>query len=652
MLSGRRAFQRDTAAETMTAILKEEPPELAVARTEVPAGLDRIIRHCLEKNPGERFQSARDVAFALEALSGSATSTAHFVAPPPARIRTSRLTLAVVGALVVAAAAGVVAGRAMAPRSAAPMRFTTKTFDPQTIVVARFMPDGESLVFSSARTGNVVQLFEIRSGTVEARPFGPPRTHLLSVSSKGELAVLTNAKYIAQRLFQGTLARMSIEGSPRPWMEGVREADWSPDGSTLAIVHDMGSSDRVEYPIGKVLYETTGYVSDLRVSPDGNRVAFLDHQQRWDDRGWVKIVDTAAKVTTLAGEFWGAEGLAWSRDGAMLYFAANNRSSAEESRPGDVTYQVRSVRLDSAGTSSSALTSPGDFYIHDIAADGRWLASREEIRLGVGARLAGDTADRDLSWLNQNWAPRLSRDGTRLLFSDGTSGGNYGVVWRKTDDSPIVRLGDGNVLDWSPDEAWALAQTFTPAQLMLYPMGPGEPVRLKRGVIAEYQGALWFPDGKMLLIIGNEARKPTRVYRQDIVGGEPMPWLQEGVIPAAISPDGQSILAINSDRKWGWYPASGGAARPAPGLTADDAPASVIGWSADGRAFFVHSGTEVPARIDRIDVATGKRTLLKQVGPTDLTGLATFDPLTVSRDGNQYAYRYRKVLSTLFVVSR
>ena len=166
---------------------------------------------------------------------------------------------------------------------------------------------------------------------------------------------------------------------------------------------------------------------------------------------------------------------------------------------------------------SSALTSPGDFTVHDVARDGRWLATREEIRLGVGARLAGDTADRDLSWLNQNWAPRLSRDGTRLLFSDGTTGGNYGVVWRKTDDSPIVRLGDGNVMGWSPDEQWALAQIFTPQQLVLYSMGPGEPVRLKRGTITEYHNALWFPDGKTLLVIGNEAGKPVRAYRQDMV---------------------------------------------------------------------------------------------------------------------------------------
>ena len=153
------------------------------------------------------------------------------------------------------------------------------------------------------------------------------------MSSKGELAVLTDARFIGQRLFTGTLARMSIEGSPRPWMEHVREADWSPDGSTLAIVHDLGTKDRLEYPIGTVLYETAGYVSDLRVSPDGTRVAFMDHQARFDDRGWVKVVDTARNVTTLAGEFWGEEGLAWSRDGATRVLC-RQRSASRRREPG------------------------------------------------------------------------------------------------------------------------------------------------------------------------------------------------------------------------------------------------------------------------------------------------------------------------------
>jgi Tol biopolymer transport system component len=650
MLSGQRAFARDTAADTMTAILKEDPPEFSPTRAEIPPALDRIIRHCLEKNVVERFQSARDVAFALEALSGSATSVETVIAPPATESRVFRF--AVIAALVVAAAtAGAFAGRAMAPQGAEPVRFTMKTFASQSIANARFMPDGQGIVFSSAPTGNTMGLFEIRSGTLEARAFGPPKTHLLSVSSKGELAVLTDARYVAQRLFKGTLARMSIEGSPRPWMEGVREADWSPDGANLAIVRDVGSKDRLEYPIGKLLYETAGYVSDPRVSPDGTRVAFMDHQQRFDDRGWVKVVDAAGKVTTLAGEFWGEEGLAWSRDGATVFFAANDRQASDESRPGDVTYQVRTVAIGKPGTSVSALTSPGDFTIHDIAADGRWLATREDYRLGVGARLAGETTDRELSWLNQNWGPSLSHDGSRLLFSDGTTGGNYGVVWRKTDGSPIVRLGEGNVIAWSPDETWALAHTFVPPQLVLYPMGAGEPVRLKRGAIAEYQTALWFPDGKSVLVVGNETAKPTRAYRQDIPSGEPTPLLEEGVFPAAITPDGQTILGIDREQKWRWYPVTGGAPRPAPGLTPDDTTTDVVGWSDDGKAFLVRSGADLPARIDRIDVATGRRTLLTQIGPTDQTGLFSFYPYTVSRDGAQYAYRYWKRLSTLFVVT-
>ena len=654
MLAGRRAFERDTAADTMTAILKEDPPEFDRTRADIPASLDRIIRHCLEKNVFERFQSARDVAFALESLSGSApvpAAAAEQVSAPVVRKNRRGLGMAIAALLIVAAAAaGGVAGRVTAPKVAPAPRFTMKTFEPQTIVNARFMPDGNGIVFSSALTGNAVRLFQIQTGLTEARPVGPPRTHLLSVSSKGELAVLTNASLIAQRLFKGTLARMNIEGSPRPWMEDVREADWSPDGATLVIVHDQGSRDRLEYPIGTVLYETAGYVSDPRVSPDGTRVAFMDHQSRFDDRGWVKVVDRDKKVTTLAGEFWGEEGLAWSPDGTTVYFAANDRHAAGDKQTGDLSYQIHSVAIARPDTSLSSFTTPGDFAIYDVAADGRWLAAREDIRLGVGAHLPGDTVDRDLSWLNQSWTARLSHDGGRLLFSDGTAGSNYGVGWRPTDGSPIVRLGDGNNIDWSPDERWVLAQLFTPPQLLLYPIGAGEPVRLKRGTIAEYQTALWFPDGKRLLVIGNEAGKPTGVFQQDIPDGEPKPVLEPGISPAAITPDGKKVLAINRERTWQWYPLSGGTPELAPGLEGTDDPTSVVGWSTNGKELFVRSGTAVPSRIDRVDIATGRRTLLAELGPVDRTGLFIFTPSSVSKDGAQYAYSYSKRLSTLFVV--
>jgi len=655
MLTTRRAFERDTAADTMTAILKEDPPDFDATTGHIPPALDRIVRHCLEKNVVERFQSARDVAFALEALSGSmpmpAVATDAVPAAPTPRLRRG-VAAAIAGAfIVVAGIGGVVAGRATARQATPPPQFTMKTFDPQTVVIARFMPDGKGIVFSGARTGSAVRLYHIQPDLAESRPFGPPNTHLLSVSSKGELAVLTGASSIGQRLFQGTLSRMSIDGSPRPWMENVREADWSPDGTTLAIVHDENSKDRLEYPIGTVLYETAGYVSDLRVSPDGNRVAFMDHQTRFDDRGWIKVVDRDKKVTTLAGEFWGEESLAWSPDGKSVFFAANDRQTGDEGHPGALSYQIHSVALTEPGRVVSALTTPGDFFIHDVAADGRWLTTREDLRLGVAAHLEGDKADRDLTWLNQSWLPRLSRDGTRLLFGDGTAGKNYGVVWRPTDGSPIIRLGEGNPWGWSPDEAWVVAQMFSPPELVLYPMGAGDAIRLKRGIIAEYRKAQWFPDGKSLLIVGNEPGKPTRTFRQEIPAGEPQPLFGEGVVAAEITPDGGTVLALAPDRKWRWYPVHGGASRLAAGLTAADSASAIVGWSDEGKELFVRAGADLPARIDRLDIMTGRRTLLAEFAPADRTGLFEFGSMTVTKNGRQYAYGYAKRLSTLFIVT-
>jgi hypothetical protein len=140
-------------------------------------------------------------------------------------------------------------------RPAAEVSFRQMSFRPQTIFQAAFMPDGETIVYSAALEGNIPELFTIGPGFPEPRPLGLPRTHLLSVSSKGELAVLTNGRFIAQRLFVGTLARVSLGGTaPRGMVEGVRQADWSPDGLELAILHSVDGRDRLEHPIGKRLW--------------------------------------------------------------------------------------------------------------------------------------------------------------------------------------------------------------------------------------------------------------------------------------------------------------------------------------------------------------------------------------------------------------
>ncbi len=308
MLSGKRAFHGDSAADTMSAILREDPPDLSVTNQSISPGLERIVRHCLEKNPEQRFHSAHDVAFALDALSSTSATGAGSVAPIPAGGRKRQLLPAAGLALALAAVAiayflGRRAESRARPEGAS---FQQLTFRQQAIFSARFAADGKTIVFSAAPKGNSPELFVVRPEFPDPRPMGVRAVHLLSVSSRGELAVLTGAHYLAHNLFQGTLARMPLEGgAPRDVLENVREADWSPDGADLAVIREVNGKDRLEFPVGKVLFETGGYLSDPRFSPKGDRIAFFEHPWRYDDRGQVAVVDLAGKKTVLTGGYWG-----------------------------------------------------------------------------------------------------------------------------------------------------------------------------------------------------------------------------------------------------------------------------------------------------------------------------------------------------------
>lgn len=163
--------------------------------------------------------------------------------------------------------------------------FSQLTFRQEPTFNARFAPDGKTVVYSAAPSGNTPQIFSLRPDYPGASPRGLDGVHLLSVSSRGELAVLTRARYLRHDLFEGTLARMPLEGgAPREILDGVREADWSPDGTDLAVIRDVKGKDRLEFPAGKVLCETGGYFSNPRFSRRGDRIAFFEHPIKYDDR--------------------------------------------------------------------------------------------------------------------------------------------------------------------------------------------------------------------------------------------------------------------------------------------------------------------------------------------------------------------------------
>ncbi len=637
MLTGRRAFSGSTDIETLHAILKEDPADVAAP---APPELQLIMRRCLEKAPARRFQSALDLAFAIEAISGYTSATSR--SPSRAAEPTSRRWLRVLVVAIVALAAsfgGWLAGRAQAPRSGA-VSYVRLSLQTHTVFNARFAPDGETVVYSAAPTGNRPQLFVHRRDAPEAQPMGVADAELLSVSSKGELALLARARFIRHRWFRGTLARMDPGGTaPRDILDDVTDADWSRDGSQLAILHIVDGRQRLEFPIGTTVYETSGFLSDLRMSPRGDRIAFMEHPAGVDDRGTVGVVDLQGHRTVLTKEFPGEEGLAWAPSGDEIFFSA----AADEPLP-RLTIQA----VDLAGHARTVLEGADYLWLFDVASNGQFVVIEGEEHGHVVARGPDAAPERDLSWLDQSAFAHLAADGRHVLFTETTFAPNYGLAFRGTDGSPVVRLGDGVACDLSKDGKWALAYLpNAPMQLLLYPTGAGERKLLERGPIESYTTARLFRDGRRVVVCGREPRHAERCYVQTLAGGPPAPATPEGTSSGVPSPDGASIVAQSIDGTFAIFPIGGGAARPLPGIGQDD---SVIDWSADGRSLLVSRYSAIPAPVDRMDLDTGRRTRVLEFDPADQAGVVTLTSASFSDDARSYAYSYVRLPTHLAIV--
>jgi serine/threonine protein kinase len=642
MLSGVRAFQRETAADMMTAILKEDVPDLVGTNAQILPSLDRIVRHCLEKNPAERFQSARDVAFALEALSGSNVSTGASRAAPTVSTQSRgwRVPALVAGAAIVALAAGIAIERSRQP-SPTRIEFETKTWDAQTVTNARFGPDGRTLFFSAARSGTVTSLYTIPPGAVSPQLIGEPGTQLLAVSSNGELAVLTHAKGVHHRIYTGTLSRMTRDGASRPWLEHVSEMDYASDGTTIAVVRNTNDRWTLEYPLGKILYSAqTGYVSDPRIAPDGTRVAFMDHPLAGDDRGTVKVVDTSGHVATLTPEYWGEEGLAWSRDSRTVFFG-----------PADSNAQFDVDAVDVSGTPvvRQVVAGPGNAVVSDIAADGRLLLVRGEVRFTIRALLPGDKVERDLSWLDFPIDPSLSRDAMHMAFGDlsQSAGTDYAVALRDIATDKVVRLGPGATMGMSPDAKWAAAQIPSSLKLLVYPTGAGDPVLLETRIDLSRSLVRWFSDSARVLYCGRKESQPVRCYAKDLKGGTATAVTPDDVVDAMVASDDRTLLIRRASGAMQMMTTGGGAPTDAKGFDLDD---DLLTWTPDRTAVIVTKLAQVPAPIDRVDPMSGKRTRLKELGPPDRTGVPQTQFVSWLPDGRAYAYAIERDLSQVFVV--
>jgi serine/threonine protein kinase/Tol biopolymer transport system component len=640
MLAGQKAFRGDSAADTITAILTKEPPDLAQTNKDVHPGLDRIVRHCLEKNPEERFESARDVAFDLEALSGlSAPRATHEVPATPLRSRRVPLVVGIAIAL-----AGMAATYFLGKRAGyvPPPSFHQLTFRRGSIGAVRFAPDGQTILYSASWDGKPMEVFVSRLDSPESRSFGISLAEVLSVSPSGEMAISLNRHTAIPFTRTGTLARIGMTGggSPKEILEDVQFAAWAPDGENLAVVRQQGGKVRLEYPIGHPLYETAGWISHPRVSPAGE-VAFIDHPVQGDDSGVVTLVDKSGKVRSISGLFESAQGLVWSPDGSEVWFTAaeigNERGLRAATRAGK-------VRVMAQGT--------GGLTIEDVSKSGKLLVVQEKARQGISAFVPGGPKERDFSWLDWSLIRDITPDGQMLAFDESGEGGGQGgsVYVRKADGSPAMRLGPGLSFGISPDGrlVLALAGESTARRVVLYPIGPGEAKTFPPSGVRIEQ-ATWLPEGRRFLFSGNEPDHGSRLWVQGLDDAKPKAISPEGyrMYSRSITPDGKYVASVGPDRRHYLYPIDGGEPTPINGLVSGDVPS---GFSQDGKSLFVRVRGQVPEQFSKLDLASGKKEVWKELMPPDPAGIVLISPVWATPDEKYYVYSFQRVLADLYLV--
>jgi len=641
MLTGVRAFKRDTAAETMTAILNEDPPELSLAGVAIAPALERTVRHCLEKAPEQRFQSARDLAYDLESFSTLTPAAAGGAAKP----KTGKRWWYVFAAAALLAFAAVAAWKAFGPRPLAG-QFRQVTFRRGEMDDARFTADGQNILYTAALEGAEPEIYTVAAKAIGGHSLGIKNARLLAVSSHGELAVALGPEDVGALLSPGNLARTFADnGAPKPLIANVQAADFHPDGSALAIVRWVPADQmsQVEYPIGKVIYRDHA-IKDIRFSPDGRYLAFTAHDTIYDDRGTLVILRNTGEKVLTSPIFESLQGLAWSATGNEVWVSSPLESG-----------EIHAIAF--SGKLRVPLAVPGRVRLLDIAANGELLVTQGIARRGIVLFTQNGQTQRDLSWLDFSFGRALSGDGKMIVFEEeGSEAESYTVFVRNADGSPAIPIGEGYGLAISPDKNWALSLKLTePApELWLLPVGPGEPRRVNPANLIPMTAATFLSGGKQIAYIAHQAGRPPRAWLQDISGGTPHPITEEGTVGWLVSPDDKWLLtgsrtSYTKLRNPVLVPIAGGVPQKASGIQPDE---SVLGWTTDGQLYVEPNADEkgMMFHLVKVNPLTGVRTAWRDLPKPAIGGIFPDAPL-ISPDGTSYLYDYSLRLQDIYTVS-
>ena len=304
VLTGRQAFHGETTTDVLAAVVAEEPD-----LTRVPAKVRRLLQSCLQKDPKQRLKAIGDWRLLIED-------------PPRVAGRRHLRTIAMAAGFSVLVGAAIFFAGRWTSRTPAPS-FQRVTFRRGFIDNGRFANAGRTIAYSASWDGNPFRVYSTQAENPESRDLGIANAHLLGVSTSDEIALdLTPASWVSGA--PGTLARGPISGgAPREVTDNVAAADWTTDGKRLAVVRARPGFQQLEFPVGNVLYQTTGAISNLRISPKGDLIAFLELPFAGAGVGSVATVDLKGYKKTLT-ELWLGEitGLAWSPSSDAILFTA------------------------------------------------------------------------------------------------------------------------------------------------------------------------------------------------------------------------------------------------------------------------------------------------------------------------------------------
>jgi DNA-binding winged helix-turn-helix (wHTH) protein/Tol biopolymer transport system component len=523
--------------------------------------------------------------------------------------------------------------------------FQRLTFNLPELGNARFTPDGASVVFSAGWRPHTANIYTQRLGASGSQRLDTDDARLLAISRQSELAVLAESSKslhgVPEEDKPGTLARVALEGgAPRELLPQTEDADWSPSGQ-LAVVRRMGEKSRLEFPVGKVLYESAGWIATPRFSPSGDFIAFLDHPIAPDDRGSVAVVDLNGNKRTVSGFWESLRGLAWSPHGDEVWFSATRSGMSRA---------LYAVTLN--GQERRVVSIAGGMSLRDVSREGRTLVSRDNERLGIVFQGAGETEPRELSWKDWSLVRGISSDGKQILFGEEgeNSGLSYQVGLRPTDGGAPVILGSGGAQSLSPDGKWALSIMPPPNdQIVLLPTGAGTSKNLERGPIDRYAhgGAAWFPDARQIVFVGSEAGHGRRCYVQSVDGGKPRAFTPDGMALCNVSPSGRILALADDSRAFLYRSASSGAPDKELKFEQGEQPA---GWTSDGKFLYLVQNQQTQMIITRFEIESGRRSFWRQVAVPQSGPVIRSEGLVITPDGQSYAYTYSNHSSDLYIV--